>query len=136
MRVIASTNREPREAIEQGLLREDLYYRLNVASLCVAPRRERRDDIEALVWHFLKTLNATLAREIPVAGVSAQAISGRPIETMGASSARLMSIPDAGRQLVIRTLEANHGNVSAAARALGISRKKLYARILRYGRSF
>jgi transcriptional regulator with PAS, ATPase and Fis domain len=53
VRVIAATNRNLREMIEQGSFREDLFYRLNVIHLCVPALRDRREDIPQLVEHFL-----------------------------------------------------------------------------------
>ena len=53
VRFIAATNREPLEAVEDGILRKDLYYRLRVVPIRVPPLRERPEDIEALAKHFL-----------------------------------------------------------------------------------
>jgi len=57
VRVIAATNRRPEQAILEGKLREDLYYRLNVFSLHLPPLVERGDDIEVLALYFLGELN-------------------------------------------------------------------------------
>src|SRR4051812_15887157 len=53
VRVIAATNRNLRDLIAQGQFREDLFYRLNVIHIACPPLRERRDDIPALIDHFL-----------------------------------------------------------------------------------
>ncbi len=53
-RVVVATNRELEREIELGNFREDLFYRLNVVSIRIAPLRERKDDIVPLVDHFLK----------------------------------------------------------------------------------
>jgi len=56
-RIVASTNRDPLEAVRAGQLRADLYYRLEAHVLDIAPLRERRDDIVPLAYHFLALLN-------------------------------------------------------------------------------
>src|ERR1700690_1012382 len=63
-RIVAATNRKPDEAIKDGKLREDLYYRISAISVHLPPLRERRDDILPLANSFLKRFAAQANRDI------------------------------------------------------------------------
>jgi arginine utilization regulatory protein len=68
VRVVAAMTRLPEEAVSLGLLRNDLYYRLNVICLGIPPLRERRRDIPLLIKHFIDKFNSQLI--MSVKGVS------------------------------------------------------------------
>ncbi len=57
VRILCSTNRNLQELVKAGLFRADLYYRLNTFEIYVPPLRDRKEDIELLTDHFIKTIN-------------------------------------------------------------------------------
>ena len=71
VRVIAATNRDLNESMARQTFREDLFYRLNVFQIHIAPLRERADDILPLAEAFLEDLGRTMGR--PAAGISRDA---------------------------------------------------------------
>ena len=172
-RMIASTNRNPEEAVQRGFLRNDLYYRLQAAVLRMPPLRERLEDIKPLAEHFIDFFNEKFPRKVPVLGLDdgalaamhnyawpgnvrelSNAIEGAftfgssgtirredlppgvtglaAAKFVASSESNLASYSDAERDLIKRALQMAEWNKAKAARILGISRKKLYARISKY----
>ncbi len=173
VRIIASTNTDPLEAVHKGALRRDLYYRLNVNTVRLPPLRDRLEDLPLLVEYFLEFFSEKL--HVPKRLLSSEALDalqrypwpgnvrelmnviesaytfGRgeiigledlpTVITSGAPSpapffssiSALRTFAEVERDLIARALETTQGNKLRAARLLGISRKKLYAKISRYG---
>jgi two-component system, NtrC family, response regulator AtoC len=76
VRLVAATNRDLRAALEQGTFREDLYYRLNVVPIDIAPLRERKQDIPDLVSLFIARFSGD---------------SGKPVEDITPEAMRLLT---------------------------------------------
>lgn len=173
VRVIATTSRDPRVLVEEGKLRSDLFYRLNVLAITLPPLRDRREDIPLLALHFIRKYNEENGRAVTGLSRAAQeklmaydwpgnvrevenAIERAVITSKGSElipedftlipiaaaaappslSAEVIpasSIEDAERDLILRTLEANGGNRSRAAAALGISARTLRNKLHKYG---
>ena len=73
VRVIAATNRDLERAMTDGSFRQDLFYRLNVVRVLLPPLRDRRDDIPALISHFLRRFNRRFHRD--VRGIAPEALA-------------------------------------------------------------
>ncbi|MGB9177972.1 MAG: sigma-54 dependent transcriptional regulator [Pyrinomonadaceae bacterium] len=64
VRIIAATNIDLKEAVKQGIFREDLYYRLSVVPIELPPLRDRREDILPLAQHFIRKYNEENGRQV------------------------------------------------------------------------
>jgi len=70
VRLVAATNRDLEKAMKNGSFREDLYYRLNVVTVVLPPLRDRKEDIPALMEHFIKKYGKENSKNIT--GVTAE----------------------------------------------------------------
>ena len=98
VRIVAATHRELKSQIQQGLFREDLYYRLNVVPLRLPPLRERVDDIGDLVRHFLK-------------GVASEGLGERSFDSAAIERLKMHQWPGNVRELenLVRRVAAIYG---------------------------
>lgn len=122
VRIIAATNRNLEEEVQQGRFRRDLFYRLNVFPIHVPPLRDRMDDIPLLVWKFIGEFGQTMGRKI-------NRISSEDME-------RLTSYIWPGnvrelRNVIERAMITSTGNVlDLSGLDLGVSRMKQADRIM------
>jgi arginine utilization regulatory protein len=171
VRLIAALNQPPREAIQQGLLREDLYYRLNVGYIAIPPLRLRRGDIPLLAHHFIAkhatmlNSNATTLSDRALRSLRQHNWPGnvRELENVIQRSVLLHNSHDATlhhvvmeetgksehglplpgaldqalleceREWVRMALQDAGGNISQAAKGLGLARTTLISRLRRLG---
>jgi len=171
VRVLAATNRDPRAAIQDGRLREDLYYRLNVFTISLPSLRDRRDDIPLITQHFITEFNnkhhrgVEALRDEAMELLSLYSWPGNVRELRNvieravilsksnwiepshlppyirdkdpASSTRVvltkgMTMADAERELIIKTLEQSGNNKAEAARRLSVDVKTIRNKMKAY----
>ena len=77
LRLIAASNRDLETAVKEGVMREDLFYRLNVLPIHLPPLRERREDIPLLVAHFIQKFSKELAKDVRGVTPAAMAVLER-----------------------------------------------------------
>ena len=160
VRVLCATNIDVPRAIRAGTFREDLFFRLSVIEIDVPPLRDRRDDVLPIAEAFLSearrrsprawTLSenardALLSHEWPGNIRELQNRIQRATVTAGSDvitaedlglgeTALLRHVPRQGEKVDIEeVLRAAGGNVSTAAKSLGLSRQALYRRMQRFG---
>lgn len=64
VRVVAASNRDLKDAVDKGLMRDDLYFRLNVVTLSLPPLRDRRDDIPLLAYYMLRKYSKIIGHDV------------------------------------------------------------------------
>ena len=159
LRVVAATNRDLRRDVEEGRFREDLYYRLNVFNLSLPSLRERREDVPALADYFLGRLRERTGKEVTTFGddvieaFARYAWPGnvRELENVVESALvrahrktiALEDLPDALRTRDVAAVQPEErlraalqraaGNVTRAARLLGVHRTTLWRQMREAG---
>jgi DNA-binding NtrC family response regulator len=154
VRVLSATNADLKAMVRDGTFREDLYYRLNVIEVRLAPLAERPDDILPLAESFLggravlgdaareallahpwpgnvRELKNVIERAALLAGDAPVSVAQLGLPAAAASAPR--SLDEPSRAAIESALAAAHGVVSRAAQALGMSRQALYRRMERHG---
>jgi len=180
VRVLAATNRDPKNAVAEGHLRNDLYYRLNVFNIHMPPLRDHLDDLPPMVEAMVLEMNQKHGRK--VSGVAASMLDrlmahgwpgnarelrntieravilcpdGSPLDVGhlpqgfgrdqvegaavldgSAITVRVgVTVDEAERLLILRTLEATGQNKTRAAEILGVSLKTLHNKLKEYSRN-
>jgi DNA-binding NtrC family response regulator len=161
-RVICATNKDLKTMVDNGIFREDLYYRLNVVNIQIPPLRERREDIPQLVDYFVKkyctsmnkppvTVDATALKRLhefsyPGNIRELENIIERAIVVGDGKKISLKDLPleknilsitsesldDFEALFILQILNKYSWNISRAAKALKVDRVTLYNKIRKY----
>ncbi|MBI2838127.1 MAG: sigma-54-dependent Fis family transcriptional regulator [Acidobacteria bacterium] len=159
VRIISATNRDLRSLVQDGVFREDLFYRLNVISVHLPSLRDRRSDLPLLIDYFTHRISDELERPLrPPTGDILDLFLGydwpgnvRQLENelrrvfileseyepqqlggMTKSVADAESV-DLEKTAILKALESAHGNKSKAAELIGMPRRTFYRKLIRYG---
>lgn len=162
VRLISTSNRDLKEAIEQKFFREDLFYRLNVVPLSLPPLRERKEDIVPLAEYFLSKLapekelsnEAKWSLESYIWPGNIRELANVIERTVVMASGELitpdhlglnqdnefkkcklpvgMTLQELEKRMILETLESNKNNRTKTAKILGISVRTLYNKLSSY----
>ena len=161
IRLICATNLDLEALVRAGRFREDLYYRINTVHIALPPLRERREDIVPLAERFIAQFAGKYHRPLSGLDDSARAaleagrwngnirelqnciekavilsegavLTGRDIQIDVRSGSGMTEARDE-ESLLRDAIDRSRGNISAAAKMLGISRPTLYAKMKKYG---
>ncbi len=127
VRFIAATNRDVKDAVKNGELREDLFFRLNVVSFQIPPLSERRDDIPLLCFYFLKKFSVIMKKDVkdishdvmeilmnydfPGNVRELENIIERGVALAGSDTIEVSQLPDDLRELQITTFRKKEGKI-------------------------
>jgi DNA-binding NtrC family response regulator len=161
-RVICATNKNLKQMVDDGLFREDLFYRLNVVNIRIPPLRERVEDIPLLVDHFINKYCTSMSRNIvridkaAIKRLEQYEFPGnvRELENMieraivvgnekeirlkdlpfdkGISSNSFKSLEDLEKQYILQVLNKYDWNISRSAKVIQVDRATLYNKIKKY----
>lgn len=179
VRILAATNRNLKQLVEEGRFREDLYYRVNVVNIKIPPLRERMEDIPLLVNYFLNKASrkfnkeisgithgamaalrnyqwpgnvrelknileqgvvmsrspAILLEDLPLPG-NGEMMPGKETGKAGVNldGVRTLKeiVSEVEKQVILKVLNENNWNRQDTARALGLNRRSLYAKMKEY----
>ena len=162
-RIVAATNRNLEQFVEEGKFRPDLFYRLNVFRIELPPLRERREDIPLLVDHFVRKFSLAMNKKINRVSPAAMSLlqqypwpgNVRELENAveramvvaqepeireqdftlktKATNGDVKTLDDIERAHILRVLEECNWNQTRAAEVLDIDRVTLHHKLKRYG---
>ena len=158
IRLICATNMDLEALVRAGRFREDLYYRINTVHVALPPLRERQEDIAPLAERFVAQFAGKYHR--PLTGIAPDALELLRAQPWNGNIRELQNciekavilsegkcltakdlqvearsrsgVKDDEERLVREAMEQSNGNISAAAKLLGVSRPTLYAKLKKY----
>ncbi len=133
IRLICATNMDLEQLVREGRFREDLYYRINTVHIALPALRERKEDIAPLAEMFLERFAEKYHR--PLKGLEESAENAlRSHWWMTGEAGTIKAVNEAEEERLVReAMERSNGNISVAARMLGVSRPTMYAKLKKYG---
>jgi transcriptional regulator with PAS, ATPase and Fis domain len=159
VRILSATNRDLKYEVEQGRFRKDLFYRINAITIKIPPLRDRREDIPALIEHFIKEsdkefeieenalhvliqydwpgnvreLESEITHLVVVSeGRIEKSMLKKEIQELREPSPASGTLQDMERNLIKEVLEKTGYNKQKTARLLGIAKSTLYEKMRRF----